>query len=486
MSNKILERIELYSREYPERMAIKFMGNSITYKRLENEVDRLSRIIGKYKSRRSEPILIYMDRGMEFVIAILGTQKSGCYYIPIECPFPMERITTILNDLKCKIVITIEKYKHIFEDNIKVLCMDEEESVFEQSDNHCDISNNDLAYIIYTSGTTGTPKGVKIMYKNLLNLVDSFYDIIYKDISGILNIGVIASFSFDASIKQIFCALFYGHTLVIAEQETKFFGKRIEYFLKQNDIDIIDVTPTILKILNLQKMNVISKDIIILVGGENLKWETLYDAKNILINAKFINVYGPTECCVDSSYYIIDNEQLKKNKGTVPIGSPLKNTILQIVDENGENILEEGVGELCIVGAQVGAGYVGLNSTQFLIQKNGQNKYFTGDIAKYKDGNIYILGRNDSQIKINGYRVDVNEIEVMAKRFGIKEVIIGVNKRNNNDILTMYYCDKMDINEKEIVEYLKKYLPTYMIPKRYIRLESMPINKNGKIDINLL
>ncbi len=473
----------------PNEIAISYGEQELTYSELDNITDMISYNLGAViKYRRQMPIVIYMERSMEFILAIISILKCGCYYIPIEKPIPEERVKYIINDVSAKVVIT-EKLSD-FGVDVKSVSIEQLKSISESIVHNVDIEteDEDIVYCIYTSGTSGVPKGVLIMHKNLYNLIDSFYEIVYGRLKYEDKIAVVASFSFDASVKQIFCALYYGHSLVIVPSKIKYFGRKFNHFLKEQKITLCDMTPSLLDLMISQRIDELYAVPYILVGGEILETELVIRYYSMYSNQRttVINVYGPTECCVDVSYYYVHINKDAKSYKSVPIGSTLKNTYIDIMDENGEKISSDGIlGEIYVSGAQVGAGYINNYNTSFGVDKiTGLPYYKTGDLAFYEKKDIYIVGRKDSQIKINGYRVDLGEIRERINYYKKGKYLVQLYKNGCFNRIVVFYenTGEYTLDIRTLKEYLSKYLPIYMVPDIYIGIERIPLSANGKVE----
>ncbi len=481
MSNFFLERLNRNAKKYGSRVAIRFLEEQITYLELDNETDLIAQKIKKFiYNSEQRAIVIYQSRGIQFIKYIIAILKCNCYYVPLENTVPIERLKYIYNDVNALMIISENEVS--LEDNYKVLNpsnITKLETVNISSSNHME---KDLVYVMYTSGTSGKPKGVKIKYSNLKNLVYSFNKIVYHNFDNKVNVGVIASFCFDASVKQIFCALFYGHSLIIADGTVRYFGSKIHRFLNQNDIMICDMTPSHLKLMLLQKKKEKSKTPYLIIGGEKLTWNLLKNyKKDIDENCTFINVYGPTECCVDVSYNIV--KEVKKENGNVPIGVPLDNTQLILIDDNGSRITEPYIiGELYVYGKQVGSGYVNDVKNSFI--KNINNEiigYKTGDLGEYNDDmEIIILSRKDRQVKLNGFRIELDEISVAIEEYCSNQSYVCLFEINNSLHLVAFIVGRC--REREVIEHLKKVLVSYMIPKKIVSVKEIPLTDNGKVD----
>lgn len=490
MINQILTKIREYSDLRGSLPACRFLSQEISWTELEERTNCMAYIMqSMFYIVKQTPIVIYNARGIVFIEYMLAVLKCGCFYIPLESNTPVERVKIIYDDVGAGLILTdqtelfnCDKYTFFsFESwNGNVSDSDKQPIIMK-------ICDTDLVYCIYTSGTSGKPKGVKIMYRNLLNLIESFYDILYSQFDDIVRVGVLASFAFDSSVKQIYNSLFYGHTLCIANNTTRLFGQELHYFFANYDITLCDVTPTHLNLMVLQRVKRVTKIQYLLLGGEILRWEQLHAYVRQTADCPvFINLYGPTECCVDVAYKVIDQKELSAHEsGIVPIGKELLNTNLTIQSKDLHFIEEiEKEGELLVSGKQVGAGYVGIESDAFLMV-GSQMTYKTGDIA-YIDSNndIVVIGRKDNQIKINGYRVELGEIQSVIERFlRFPCVVLCAENDSGSKLVAFIGKEKFCENEKKIlVDQLQCVLPRYMVPHYYIAATTLPVTNNGKMD----
>lgn len=489
MNNFILDKIKEYA-NVRNRVAIRFQEQELSYKELDIMSDQVAlKICDALAGRTNLPILIYQKRGIEFIIFIVAVMKAKCYYVPLEDSLPYERVKYIYDDLQTELIISTQKNENLGDCNQLTVDFEEIKNDAENVLKSHELNENDLVYIMYTSGTSGKPRGVKIKYSNLCNLIKSFWRIVYHNFDECIQVGVLASFGFDASVKQIFCALYYGHTLIIAGEDIKYFGRKIHNFHNSFDITLCDCTPSHIKLMTKQPAKINSKVKYLLVGGENLRWENLIEFQNVMgIMPTIINVYGPTECCVDVAFNYISNLEGQK-EGYVPIGYPLDNTELFLLDENEEIISETNVsGELNIKGKQVGAGYVNYESNSFASSYKSSREYDiyrTGDLAMYNDKKeIVILSRLDRQVKINGYRIELNEISSCIEYYlncSCETILVETGEIKK---IVAFIVGEFD--ELKLKSNLQKKLPAYMIPKAFMRINQIPLTKNGKMDARSL
>lgn len=465
-------------------VAIRDSHSSVTYGALEERIrcltSRIVNMIGKKKG--NVPIVIYQNRGINFVVSMLAILNAGAYYVPIEKPLPFERVRYICDQIRPELIITDDE-KEVLSFPSMLVNSDAEVYALVESVH----KEDDLAYVMFTSGTTGVPKGVKLSYGNLSNLIFSFWNILYSDLKEKVNVGMISSFGFDASVKMIFPALIYGHTLVIADRSTGNFGRKIHYFHYQNNIVVSDGTPSHLKLMMLQKTPKYTSAEYFLIGGENLEYSVLRDFCCFINRIPtFINVYGPTECCVDIAYKRVSTTDILDKKGYVPIGRALPNNTLEIHDFEMGMITEKfQKGELWIRGNQVGFGYVDGENRGFLFDDMENRIYRTGDIAMYdENSDIVILGRIDRQVKIHGNRVELDEISIVLKTIkNISDAEVELLMIDGKEMLVAFVvANESEVDIHEWNAFLIDRLPKYMLVQKYIIVKKIPMTQHGKVD----
>jgi amino acid adenylation domain-containing protein len=386
----------------------------------------------------------------------------------------------------------------------------------------------DLAYMIFTSGSTGKPKGVMVEHRNLNNLVNGLKERVYKNYNRPLNVCMLSPYVFDASVKQIFGALLQGHGLDIVPADVRLDGDRLIEFYKTHEIDVSDGTPTHLRLL-LESMSRESAGIDrfgvghFLVGGEALPKTVAESFFNVFREAGtsapiITNVYGPTECCVDTSSFDVTAENIEVCD-TIPIGKPMPNYRVFIVGKYNEPQPVGIAGELCVGGDGVARGYLNqpeLSAVKFFdsshtplallnVSRDTQNVsrdtrpspplYRTGDLARWRsDGNIEFLGRLDHQVKIRGFRVELGEIENQLRRHeGVKDaVVVSYDGKEGDKFLCAYIVTgsmehgAWSKNVVELRKYLSQTLPGYMIPSYFMQVGEIPLTPNGKVNLKAM
>lgn len=477
--------------KYPNRIAAIYRDISITYEELNERANVVASHLIANGLKANAVVGLMLERSVDMIVSIMAILKAGGAYLPIDVHWPDERIKIVMENsdvsfilikgkvLKIKMVLTEITYLDIDDMDSSLVLM------------QSPINNpEDVAYVLYTSGTTGTPKGVMIQHYSVINLVNGLYESIYCFEKDEINVALLAPIVFDASIKQIFPSLLLGHTLFIIPEILKLSPSKLVSFFKNNFIDITDITPTHLSLLNMLIQTDGNLGVkLLLVGGEPLYRKTYDDFNNKYGHySRLVNVYGPTECCDVSTVFTLPKQLLYSEKQTtIPIGKPLGNIYLYILDTAGN---ESSKGEIYIGGLGVGKGYINnshLTKIHFINNpfRKGEKMYKTGDVAKIlADGTILFLGRIDNQVKINGYRIELKEIEhILNEHEQVQQVIvIEVDEEGGGKKLCAYYLAKEAIPEMELRIFLNVHLPSYMIPSYFVWLKHFPVNSNGKVD----
>ncbi|MDB5052662.1 MAG: lchAA, partial [Bacilli bacterium] len=492
---------EQQAAKFPEQAAVVYEGTRITYKELNERSNRLARILREKGIGRNSPVAIWMNRSEGIATAIMGVLKAGGAYVPIDPDLPEERIRFMIEDSGAKVLITEQRLVRRY--NLQVattLVLDEGHLNEGESGNLSqDVGPQDLAYIIYTSGTTGYPKGVMIEHFQVQHLIEGLRNQVYAAYETPLNVAIVAPFHFDASVQQIFASLLLGHTLFIVPKSYVSDGRVLAEYYRSNRIDVTDGTPAHLQMLlaagNLQGVALRH----MLIGGEALPHATVRGLLELFLESglapTITNVYGPTECCVDASAFDISPIPSAAHSGStyVPIGRPLGNHRLYILDAYGRMQPAGVQGELYIAGDGVGRGYLNLPEvTQEKFTADpyvpGERMYKTGDLARMlPDGNVEFLGRKDDQVKIRGYRIELGEIEaVLQKHVRVEKAVVlaRLNEQTGSELCAYVLCKNTGnpITVAEFREYLSTKLPSYMLPSYFVQLEQMPLTSSGKVD----
>lgn len=493
----VLNYLKSSANKFKNKIAVIEENKNITYEDLNN----LSKKVGTYLIEReafNEPIIIFMDKGINALISFFGSIYSGCYYSMINTELPESRIDQIKKTLKSRFVITDDEHLNlceaIFKDtnilNINDLIKTEinEDYLKKRENIHIDY---DPIYINFTSGSTGTPKGVVITDHSIVDFIDNFTDI-FKFTSDDI-IGNQAPFDFDVSVKDIYSAIKVGATLVIIPRS--YFSspaKLLDYIIDNNVTTLTWAVSALCLITTFHglqyKVPTSVKKIIF--SGEVMPMKHLNEWMSHLPDTIFVNVYGPTEITCNCTYHVIDRK--RDYNGLIPIGKSFPNERVILLDEEDNEIKEKNkIGEICVCGACLSVGYFGnqeitnKNFNQNPLNKNYlENIYRTGDLAYYNDlEELVFMGRKDFQIKYMGHRIELEEIDKALMNIDEIKRSCTIFDKEKSKIYGFYIGD---ITASEIHMKLKENLPIYMIPTKLIKKDEFPLTKNGKIDRKLL
>ncbi|MGA4722134.1 non-ribosomal peptide synthetase [Fictibacillus nanhaiensis] len=478
----------------PDKIAVIFQAETFSYKYINEESNKLAHYLkDNYSISKDNPIGLLMDRTEKTIITILAILKSGGCYIPMDKMYPEDRIIDIIDDCKMKVLITEKDYAStellqripllILEDTI----MEIDQYSIENPVIQTKIS--DLAYIIFTSGSTGKPKGVMIEHQNVINLVTHMNELL-PNIAEEVGLAV-NSFSFDISVIDLFFCLSNGMTIVVHPHDEIQYENYDRYLSLGQPITFLQTTPSRLKLLigDTNSTKFLQSLQMIMMSGENVPTEIIKNLRK-LTKAKIFNMYGPTETTVWSI-----GTEIHEKMNLVPAGLPVLNTPIYILDHNLQLVPKGGIGELYIGGKGVSRGYINREelTTERFIQNPFLNKtdciYKSGDLVRIlPDNTLFIIGRMDSQIKLNGYRIELEEVESVLKNHeNVSDAYVLIQQESDKEKLVAYikFTDN-SIKENEVREFLKKKLPSYMIPHKLLKLNSIPLTTNGKLDTKSL
>lgn len=488
----VLEYLENSTEKYPNKVAFEDEKYRLTYQ----ETMEKSRRIGSYLSihtNPNQPIAIYMEKSVYCLTAYWGAVYAGCYYVPIDSDMPISRVQNILDTLKPAYVICDEKnrinldsigseYPYILFNEVIRTTVNEQILINIRRN----IIDTDLLYVLFTSGSTGSPKGVTISHKSVIDYTEWVVETLMIDDS--VRFGNQAPFYFDNSVLDIYATLSTSAYLYIIPKICFSFPKKMIKLLNEQKINTIFWVPFAL--ISLANSGILTNHKIeylnnIFFCGEVMPCKQLNIWIEYLPNAKYCNMYGPTEITDVCTYYIIDREFADDD--ILPIGRPCKNTRILILNENNRLCKVEEQGELCVTGTGLSFGYYGnqKKSDEVFVQ-NPLNTLFiekiyrTGDLAKFREnGEIIFMGRKDFQIKHRGNRIELGEIETAL--LSVSKVNSGCCQYDSeNGKIVCFYCG--DLSDKELISQMKTKISKYMLPNVVIHLETMPQTLNGKID----
>ena len=467
----IIDLFEEQVKTNPDSIALQFENKKMTYKELNEKANKLGYYLANDKKIINEGIIVSLNNKFELIISIIGILKSGNYYIPVDPKYPIERINMIISESKCKYgFFETNEVKNIIDIlNIEDIIMDDKKSY---NINNSKVSN--VVYNIYTSGSTGKPKGVEISHLSLMNYIFWANKMYVKNNKS--DMPLYSSISFDLTVTSIFLPLISGGKIKIYDANDKFVILKI---FEDDDVDIVKLTPSHLNIVN-QVQGKVEKINTLILGGEVLKTKDCFDMKS-LNDVHIYNEYGPTEATVGCMIY---EYNIDETSNTVDIGKPSYNNKIYIMDKK-ERLLPLCVeGEINIYGISVANGYTNVKNSSFVCRENGINMYKTRDIG-FIDFNLNAkyISREDTQVKINGNRIELEEIEnILKTKLKISNCVAELRYLNKIPSIIVFYISDKELNTSKVNNKLKKYLPIYMLPKKYFKLDEIPLTINGKVD----
>ena len=495
---KILEGIKKYSQS--DRLALKCDGNLMTYKELDDISESIGAFLLEELGEDRTPIIIYGNKENLMMAVMMAALKSGRAYIPIDISYPKERVEAIISEVKPKILVDFSK-GNTFE-NMRVLKEKELNEIQKEYINAEVQKNNwvkedENAYILFTSGSTGKPKGVQISSNNLDNFVEWLAEDLQLDEKEEVFMNQ-AAYSFDLSVTSIYPGLCYGKTLHGYSKDTLSNLKVMFNDMRESGINFWVSTPSFAGMCVVEdgfNSEMLPNLKAMIFVGEVLPKPLCEELLNRFKGTRIINGYGPTEATVAVSTNDMSKEVLAK-EGSLPIGYPMKTSVVKIVDEEGNVVHDGEKGEIIIVGPSVSKGY---SNNEEMTQKaffydeyagSTWRAYRTGDLGYYVDGNLYYCGRKDFQIKLNGYRIEIEDIENnLVKVNNVKNAaVVPVNKDDKIAYLTAFIELKEDNglsglkNGIAIKKELGGLIPSYMVPRNIKIVKQFPTNVNGKID----
>lgn len=486
----IHQLFEETAKQYPGNTALIFKEQKLSYQQLNEKANQLAAYLQTKGVGPGVMVAIYMERCPEIIISILAILKAGGAYVPIDLSYPKDRISYLLEDAACPVLLSQKKYSaNVQAGNAEVIYIENFDTVLNDFKNTVPASKataKDLCYVIYTSGSTGKPKGVLIENITVVNYI-SYCNTHYFGNKEYGNFGLYSSLSFDLTVTSIFCSLTRGKTLTIFPQELDIPEILKETFSANTTIDVIKMTPAHILVLENFSLKTakIKKGI---VGGEELTPKHVEILRAINPQMEIINEYGPTEATVGCIIKDVQNPN-----DALTIGRPISNTQIYILDSNLQPVPPGIPGKLFIGGNGLARGYHNrkeLTAEKFIDEKfTGANfrLYDSGDLARFRlDGDIDFLGRIDNQVKIRGYRIEIGEIEnALAQQKDIKEFAVIIREDIPGDKRLVAYLSPISgkqIDIEDTKERLRAELPEYMIPSAFIVLDALPLTTNGKID----
>ncbi len=493
-----VELFEECAARRPNTVAVEYQGQELTYEELNRRSNRLAHYLRTSGVGPDVRVGICMERSVEMVVGLLGILKAGGAYVPLDPSYPQERLRYMLEDSRPAVLLTQGHLKGLFSplsSGAPLLDMTDANPAWNnQPDTNPDgtsLAADDLAYVIYTSGSTGKPKGAMNTHgaiRNRLLWMQERYGLQADD-----RVLQKTSFSFDVSVWEFFWPLISGARLVMARPEGHRDSKYLVEVIRKEKITTIHFVPSMLKVfLSEEEVEECKSLRRVICSGEALSGELRRQFFHRL-ECGLHNLYGPTEAAVDVTAWECRREEEGEN---VPIGRPIANTAIHVLDGQLQEVPVGVAGEIYIGGVGVARGY--LNRAESTAERfvadpfaadAGGRMYRTGDLGRWlANGAIEYLGRNDDQVKVRGYRIELGEIEArLAEHVGIRDAVVLARKQGNesDEKQLVAYCvgaEGKETGVEELRNHLQKTLPAYMVPTAYVFLKEMPLNPNGKVD----
>ena len=496
MQNNVLEYLENIVKVVPDKIAYADEISGVTFQEVYNDSRTIGTFLGE-QGHYKEPIVVFMGKHPSTIVSFYGVIYSGCFYVPLDEEMPRHRIELIFESLNPKAVIcdknTIElldsyDYKgkvYLYDHIIKTRANDLALAAIREKQ-----IDTDPIYIVFTSGSTGVPKGVVACHRSVIDYVDNLSDVLRINENTVF--GNQTPLYVDACLKELYPTLKYGATTHIIPKSLFMFPLKLVEYLNQKNINTVCWVVSALTMIS--AFGTFEKAVpehleTVAFGSEVFPIKQFNLWRKHLPQARFINLYGPTECTGMSSYYEVDRDF--ELDDVIPIGRPFRNVEIILLNDEDEQPTQGDAGEICIRGTSLTLGYYNnFEKTDQVFVQNPLNKtypeliYRTGDLGKYNDKDeLVFVSRKDNQIKHMGHRIELGEIEVVANMHSEIKYAASIFDNVKKKII-LYYVG--DVSKAVVASFLKEKLPRYMVPNLIESLDSMPLTPNGKINRVLL
>lgn len=493
--NLLPQQFKHFVQSQPDSIAIAYQQQKLSYGELGQQVELLSKHLLNQGVKPGDFVGICLHREPQLIASILAVLSIGAAYVPLDPALPAARLQYILSDSQAVISITRSRFADLLPPAHSLINLDAlaDDAAYNTVLNAHDTQASDLAYLLYTSGSTGEPKGVMIEHTGLANYLDYASKQYFQEAIG----GVVSSsINFDATITTLLAPLYCGKQVILTDSGDDDLNELAAHIFNNENNLVFKITPAHLEFLRHKHSNKQTlKEHFFIIGGEQLlvsqskPW-----LERLTPKATWVNEYGPTETVVGCSIYFLQQQDLPQlQHSAVPIGKPIQNTDLLILDENGR-VSPAGIpGELYIASTGVAKGYLNLEQqTQEVFtayeHPHYSRLYRTGDIVRLLDnGELLYLGRSDHQVKIRGQRIELSEIEAcLANLESIHSAVVDVREHHGDKRLVAWYQSAAPIEQPALTQHLAKHLPQYMLPSQFIAVDKWPLTSNGKINRNKL
>ncbi|KAK9708291.1 hypothetical protein K7432_009731 [Basidiobolus ranarum] len=493
--------VEEHAALHPDNIAVQFeTSESVTYGELNRRANQLAHHLIELGARPESMVTLCLDKSVSMIVAMLAVLKAGGAYVPLDPNNPVERNLFILDETKAQLVVTLDRYKVPYANQLLVLLDIDDEPIQQKLISNPEVSGltpSNLCYVLYTSGSTGTPKGVLMEHSAVVSSIYAHKEVWNPTLDD--SVLQFANYTFDVSVIEIFGTLAVGACIAIAEKENLL--SRLEDCINQMNVTFMMLTTTIAGTIQPEHVPSVK---CLMIGGEMLTSSILSAWASTV---ELSNVYGPTEAAIA----ILVNHNLYEEVSCSNIGKPIGSNKIHILGLDMHPVPIGVVGELCVSGPQLARGYLNrpdLTEKAFVLNPLDDNErlYRTGDLARFNsDGSVELIGRKDNQIKLNGLRIELDEIEhalyghSKVTRACVLPLITDQSTNRKSLVAFLAFSDFIDDNQtlevlsgssaeiatvhmKELKSLVRKRLPSYMVPNIWVPLGSIPINTSGKID----
>jgi amino acid adenylation domain-containing protein/thioester reductase-like protein/non-ribosomal peptide synthase protein (TIGR01720 family) len=488
----------------PNKIAVVFEGQQLTYAELNTRANQVAHFLQQLEVKPEVVVGLFMQRSLELLFGLLGILKAGGAYLPLDPALPTESLAFRLQDAQASVILTQQQLlEKLAEHSVQTVCIDTQWSAIatqSQENPTSKVTAKNLAYVLFTSGSTGKPKGVAVEHQQIFN----YFNAILKklDLAVCNSFANVSTFAADLGNTTIFTSLCTGGCLHLISQERASDPEALADYFYHHPIDCLKIVPSHLAALLAcsHPEQIIPRQRLIL-GGEACSWSLIEQLQQLAPQECLIfNHYGPTETTIGVLTYQIPKEKNNQISEIVPIGRPISNTQIYLLDSHLQPVPIGVPGEIYIGGAGLTRGYLNraeLTSEKFVanpfhqkqvteISSSSERLYKTGDLARYQtDGNIEFIGRIDNQVKIRGFRIELGEIETLLRKHpAIRDTVVIACEEGGNKRLVAYIVLNQDISPttSELREFLQAQLPEYMVPSVFMRLKALPLTPNGKVD----
>jgi amino acid adenylation domain-containing protein len=483
----------------PDAIAAIYQNQQFTYQQLNDRANQWATVLVQQGVGSETLVALLEERNLDFLTAMLAIFKAGGAYLPLNPQHPSDRLAQVLQQSQVFFLLSSKRWHHLVEiSNLQWLDVEDLDTAPPADNLPVRCSPDSLAYVIYTSGSTGTPKGAMLEHRGMLNHLFAKVDTL--QLSDTDRVAQTAAQTFDISIWQFLCPLLVGGRVEIVPQAVVSDPAQLLSLVEQRSISILEVVPSLLLML-LQHLELTGVKVPLkalrwlLLTGEALPPALCQQWFEIYPEIPLLNAYGPTECSDDVTHYPL-YEAPQSDWFTIPIGYPLPNTQLYVLDPWLQPVPIGVAGELYVGGAGVGRGYLyseALTSKAFIPHPfaPGQRLYKTGDKIRFRaDGSIEFLGRLDHQVKLRGFRIELGEIEtVLCQHPEVQAAVVLVREDQPSQCQLVAYIvadSTADVAPQSLRQFLQQKLPDYMLPQAFVRLDALPLTANGKVDRKVL